>query len=89
VRKKVDDYIKYTAGILRNWAKDSPPDYVSNPDAHLSGKQASSKQIEYIHSLLEQLDLKLEQCYPKHDFDQLTMLDARNLIRALTEKFEE
>ncbi len=89
VRKKVDDYIKYTAVILRNWAKDGPPTYISNPDTHLSSKQASPKQLEYIHSLLEQLDLRLEEFYPKHDFNQLTMLDARNLIRALTEKLEE
>jgi len=50
----------------------------------LEQKKATDKQIEYIAALLEKLGLTLEESYHKTDYDDLTRLDARNLIDALT-----
>lgn len=89
VRKEIQDYVKYTAGILKNWAKESPPEHLSNPDIRLDKKPATAKQITYIASLLERNELSLSDVSDKTDFDELTMLDARNLISVLLEEMEE
>jgi DnaD/phage-associated family protein len=89
-QKQPSNYRKYVAGILRNWAKVGPPEYVADPagayDRALEDKKASQKQIGYVAALLDKLGLSLEESYHKTDFDELTMLDARNLIEALTER---
>ncbi|MCI0709768.1 MAG: tetratricopeptide repeat protein [Chloroflexi bacterium] len=82
--KQIKDHIKYTAGILRNWAKDGPPDNIANPNAMLSDKPATEKQIVYIKALLDNLDLQLADFYHVTEFEKLTMLDATNLIKELT-----
>jgi|LakMenEpi09Nov12_1017454.scaffolds.fasta_scaffold00415_3 tetratricopeptide (TPR) repeat protein len=89
VRKEIQDYVKYTAGILKNWARESPPEYLSNPDVGLAKKPATAKQITYIASLLERDGISLSDVSDKTDFDELTMLDARNLISVLLEEMEE
>ncbi|WP_193886604.1 tetratricopeptide repeat protein [Oculatella sp. LEGE 06141] len=89
VNKEIKDYIKYTAGILRNWAKDGPPENLSNPDIGLTKNLATPKQIAYIKALLERVGLSLGDLVDKTDFDELTMLDARNLISELTEEASE
>lgn len=88
-RKEIQHYVNYTGAILKNWAKDSPPEYLSNPDSGLAKKPATPKQITYIASLLEKAGLSLNEACDQADFDQLTMLDARNLISALTEEVDE
>lgn len=88
-RNPRNNYARYTAAVLRNWAKDGPPEHVDNPDAALEEtlrqKKASPKQIDYVSGLLDKLGLTLEESYCKADFEDLTMLDARKLIEALTE----
>lgn len=84
-QRSPSNYVKYVAGILRNWGENGPPDYISNPDLALERKEATQKQKDYIKALLENLGLKLEAFYHKTDYDELSMLDARNLIKALTE----
>lgn len=81
--KRVSNYAKYAAAILRNWAQDGPPEYIRDPDGHLERKKATPKQIDYIAGLLKPLGLELGDFYHKSDFEELTMLDARNLIDAL------
>jgi len=85
-------YVKYVAGILKNWAKTGPPDYVANPEKALEDtleqKKATDKQIAYIAGLLDKLGLTLEESYHKGDYEELTRLDARNLIDALTASLE-
>ncbi len=88
-RKGIQHYVNYTAAILKNWAKDGPPEYLSNPDAGLAKKPATPKQITYIASLLERAGLNLNEVCDKADFDLLTMLDARNLISALTQEVDD
>jgi DnaD/phage-associated family protein len=53
--KKPDDYVKYIAAILRNWAKNGSPDYNTppNPNDDLASQHATERQIEYIQILLE------------------------------------
>jgi DnaD/phage-associated family protein len=91
-RQQRNNYVKYVAGILKNWAKTGPPEYVANPekvlDEALEQKKATDKQIAYITGLLDKLGLTLEESYNKGDFDELNMLDARNLIDALTTSLE-
>lgn len=87
-RKKVDYYVNYAGAILRTWAKDGPPENLSDPNGFLSQKSATAKQIAYIATLLEKASMKLSDLSEKADFEQLTMLDARNIITALTEKIE-
>jgi DnaD/phage-associated family protein len=84
-QRSPSNYVKYVAGILRNWGENGPPDYISNPDLALERKKATQKQKDYIKALLENLGLKLEDFYHKTDYAELSMLDARNLIEALTE----
>jgi len=88
-RQQRSNYAKYVAGILKNWAKMGPPDYVADPDKALESvldqKKATDKQIDYIAGLLGKLGLTLEEAYHKNEYDELTQLDARNLINALTE----
>lgn len=81
--KRVSNYAKYAAAILHNWAKDGPPEYIRDPDGYLERKKATPKQIDYIAGLLKPLGLELGDFYHKSDFEELTMLDARNLIDAL------
>jgi hypothetical protein len=92
-RQQRNNYVKYVAGILKNWAKTGPPEYVANPDKALDDaldqKKATDKQIAYIAGLLDKLGLKLEECYHKGDYDELTRLDDRNLIDALTSSLVE
>jgi DnaD/phage-associated family protein len=92
-RQQRNNYAKYVAGILKNWAKTGPPEYVANPekaiDSVLDQKQATEKQIDYIARLLDKLGLTLEEAYHKNEYDELTRLDARNLIDALTESLEQ
>ena len=52
-------------------------------------KQATEKQIDYIAGLLDKLGLTLEEAYHKNEYDELTRLDACNLINALTEPLEQ
>ena len=87
--KKIEEYVKYIGGILRNWAKDGPPVYLSDADAGLEDRPATERQKEYIHSLLDGLGLELAEIYIKTDYNQLNMLDAQNLIEALTENVYE
>jgi tetratricopeptide (TPR) repeat protein len=88
-KKRPSNYGKYVAGILRNWGKNGPPDYIGNPDSHLDSKKATTKQIDYIKGLLDSLGLELDSFYHESDFEQLTMLDARNLIEELTQSVPE
>lgn len=91
-RQRRNNYVKYVAGILKNWAKTGPPEYVANPEKALADtleqKKATDKQIAYIAGLLDKLGLTLEESYHKGDYDDLTRLDARNLIDALTTSLE-
>lgn len=91
-RQQRDNYVKYVAGILKNWAKTGPPGYVADPEKALADalehKKATDKQIAYIAGLLDKLGLILEESYHKADYDDLTRLDARNLIDALTTSLE-
>ena len=73
------------AGILRNWGENGPPDYISRPEVALEKRSATQKQKEYIRGLLENLGLNLEDFYHKTNYDELSMLDAKKLIAALTE----
>jgi hypothetical protein len=88
-RQQRNNYVKYVAGILKNWAKTGPPEYVANPEIALESvldqKKATEKQIDYITGLLGKLGLTLEEIYHKKEYDELTRLDARNLINVLTE----
>lgn len=88
-KRSPSNYAKYTAGILRNWGKNGPPDFIGNPDASLEKRMATPKQITYIQGLLHKLGLGLADVYNKSEFETLTMLDARNLIEALTTDPEE
>jgi hypothetical protein len=87
-RQRRNNYVKYVAGILKNWAKTGPPEYVANPEKALADtleqKKATDKQIAYIIGLLDKLGLTLAETYHKADYNDLTRLDARNLIEALT-----
>jgi hypothetical protein len=91
-RQRRNNYVKYVAGILKNWAKSGPPEYVADPEKALADaleqKKATDKQIAYIAGLLDKLGLTLEESYHKADYDDLTRLDARNLIDALTTSLE-
>jgi len=91
-RQRRSNYVKYVAGILKNWAKTGPPEYVAEPDKALADaleqKKATDKQIAYIAGLLDRLGLTLEESYHKGDYEDLTRLDARNLIDALTSSLE-
>jgi len=87
-RKKVGYYVSYAGAILKSWAKDGPPENLSDPDGFLAKKLATAKQVAYIATLLEKAGMKLSDLSEKADFNQLTMLDARNIITALTEKIE-
>ncbi len=91
-RQRRSNYAKYVAGILKNWAKTGPPEYVTDPDKALTNaleqKKATDKQIAYIAGLLDKLGLTLQESYHKSDYDDLTRLDARNLIDALTSSLE-
>jgi len=91
-RQQRNNYVKYVAGILKNWAKAGPPEYVANPekalDDALEQKKATDKQIAYIAGLLDKLGLTLDESYHKGDYDELTRLDARNLIDTLTTSLE-
>ncbi|MGI8909388.1 MAG: HNH endonuclease [Rubrobacteraceae bacterium] len=92
-RQQRNNYVKYVAGILKNWATTGPPEYMANPDKALDDdldrKKATDKQIDYIGGLLNKLGLTLEESYHKSDYDELTRLDARNLIGALTASLEQ
>ena len=87
-RQRRSNYVKYVAGILKNWGITGPPEYVADPDKALADaldqKKATDKQIAYITGLLDRLGLTLEETYHKGDYDDVTRLDARNLIDALT-----
>jgi hypothetical protein len=91
-RQRRNNYVKYVAGILKNWAKSGPPEYVADPEKALADaleqKKATDKQIAYIAGLLDKLGLTLEESYHKADYDDLTRLDARNLIDDLTTSLE-
>ncbi len=91
-RQQRNNYVKYVAGILKNWAKTGPPEYVADPekalDDALERKKATDKQVAYIAGLLDKLGLTLEESYHKSDYDELTRLDAHNLIDALTASSE-
>ena len=88
-KNKHSNYGKYTAGILKNWAQNGAPEIPNNPDASLDKRKATPKQVSYIQGLLRKLGLDLGEVYSKSDFDELTMLDARNLIQELTSTQEE
>lgn len=83
------NYAKYTAGILRNWAKNGPPESIEDPESSLDQRRATPKQIKYIQELLRKLGLELSDVYPKDKYESLTMLDARDLIGALTSESDE
>jgi predicted Zn-dependent protease len=89
VSRKIEDYVKYTAGILKNWSKEGLPEHISNPDSGLAKRPASIKQIAYINSLLERLEISLNDVIDKNNVKELTMLDARNLISLLIEQAED
>ena len=86
VQKQIKKYIPYTGAILRNWGKEGLPKYLADPDAGLADRPATEKQVEYIHSLLIRLGLELNQFYEKQSYQELTMLDAKNLIEELTKR---
>ena len=35
-RQRRSNYVKYVAGILKNWAKTGPPEYVADPEKVLA-----------------------------------------------------
>jgi HNH endonuclease/Replication initiation and membrane attachment len=84
-RQRRNNYVKYVAGILKNWAKSGPPEYLADPEKALADaleqKKATDKQIAYIAGLLDKLGLTLEESYHKADYDDLTRLDARQELR--------
>jgi hypothetical protein len=77
---------------FKNWANTGPPEYLADPDKALADaleqKKATDKQIAYIAGLLDRLGLTLEETCHKSDYDDLTRLDARSLIDALTSSLE-
>ena len=83
VARQPSNYVYYVGGILKNWAKNGPPQYTS--DLKLDTKKATEKQVKFIRDLLDQNSLDLASFYDKLDYKELTMLDARNIIDALTE----
>jgi hypothetical protein len=91
-RQRRSNYVKCVSGILKNWANTGPPEYVADPDKALADaleqKKATDKQIAYIAGLLDRLGLTLEETCHKSDYDDLTRLDARSLIDALTSSLE-
>ena len=76
------NYAKYVGGILRNWGKNGPPHDIAN--LKLGTRKATEKQIKFIRDLLNQNNLDLMSFYGKSDYSELTMLDARDIIDALT-----
>lgn len=58
VKHSPSNYGKYTSGILRNWAKNGPPDFLGNPDASLDKRKATPKQVAYIQGLWRKLALE-------------------------------
>ena len=76
------NYAKYVGGILRNWGKNGPPHDIAN--LKLGTRKATEKQIKFIRDLLNQNNLDLMSFYGKSDYNELTMLDARDIIDALT-----
>lgn len=84
VLRSPSNYVKYVAGILRNWARNGRPTDALRADAALDRKKATPKQIEYIDALLAKIHLQLSDFYFKDSLDELTMLDARNIIHELT-----
>lgn len=88
IRKEIPDLSSYIRGILRNWAKDGAPEYVSGPEKVVPARPATAKQIEYIKLLLDQRNLSLDTFYKKPKFEDLTMDDARELITALKERLK-
>lgn len=88
-QQKRSNYVKYVAGILRNWGQNGPPEHIANSDLTLQRKAATQKQKDYIKSLLENLELSLEDFYHKTDYDELTMLDAKHLLDSLTDTLSE
>lgn len=91
-RQQRNNYVKYVAGILKNWGQTGAPEYLTDPNKALNDalkrKKATGKQIDYIAGLLDKLGLTLEESYHKSDYDELTRLDARNLIDALTSSLD-
>ena len=83
VSRQPSNYVYYVGGILKNWAKNGPPQYTG--DLKFDTKKATEKQIKFIRDLLDQNGLDLASFYDKLDYNELTMLDARNIIDALTE----
>jgi DnaD/phage-associated family protein len=35
-RQRRNNYVKYVAGILKNWAKSGPPEYLADPEKALA-----------------------------------------------------
>ena len=82
-----NDYVKYVAGILRNWEKNGPPGNIRESDLVLKVQRATDRQIEHIRELLGQwFEPKLAGRYRKESYRQLTMFDARKLIEELSEE---
>ena len=82
-----NDYVKYVAGILRNWEKNGPPGNIRESDLVLKAQRATDRQIEHIRELLGQwFEPKLAGRYRKESYRQLTMFDARKLIEELSEE---
>ena len=83
VSRQPSNYAKYVGGILRNWAQNGPPKSVANFNDTLDKKKATEKQVKFIRDLLDQNGLDLSSFYSKLDYNELTMLDAYNIIDAL------
>ena len=86
VSRQPSNYVYYVGGILKNWAQNGPPQYTGA--LKLDTKKATEKQVKFIRDLLDQNGLDLESFYDKLDYNELTMLDARNIIDALTEPMD-
>lgn len=85
VSRQPSNYVKYVGGILRNWAQNGPPKWVANFNVMLNKKKATEKQVKFIKDLLDQNGLDLSSFYNKSDYNELTMLDAHNIIDALVQ----
>ncbi len=79
--KGIQDCGKYVAGILKNWLEHGFPDDELN--LKLAQKPATDSQINYVKSLLELNNISLNECCGKNHLNELSMLDAKNIIGEL------
>ncbi len=78
-RQPQRNYVKSVEALLKRWAKDGGPDQ----------KKATYKQRDYIADLLRKHGTTLAKSYHKSNYDELTQLDAHNLINDLTPSLDK